>query len=444
MGKSKLKVALAADKGVDFKKLKEKKKHKERVKKRQEKDGGARKAAKAEDDDDDDWEGVDEDDEDEDETSGGAAIIDGEAEEDEDDEGEEDDEEGQLDLAALDDSDDSDSSIELEKKIERPRKPSLKAKNAAPNGSSNKKQIIDEEEEDEEEEDDEDIPMSDLEDLPNEEREDLVPHSRLTINNTSALLASLNRIALPTDKSVPFVTHQCIVGVEPTADSIEDIQDDLKRELAFYAQSLDAAKRGRALLKAEDVPFSRPTDYFAEMVKDDGHMEKVKAKLIEEASAKKASAEARKQRDLKKFGKQVQVAKIQERQKAKRETLEKIKTLKRKRQESSGDIGANEADLFDVGVDAELNKHNAAKTFSRGKDGERSGGPNAKRQKKNDRYGFGGKKRHVKSGDAASSGDLSSFNARRMKFSGGAGGARGKPGKTRLGKSRRNAGAGKR
>ena len=58
-------------------------------------------------------------------------------------------------------------------------------------------------------------------------------------------------------------------------------------------------------------------------------MEKVKAKLVEEASAKKASAEARKLRDLKKYGKQVQIAKLQERQKAKRETLDKIKTLKR-------------------------------------------------------------------------------------------------------------------
>lgn len=58
-------------------------------------------------------------------------------------------------------------------------------------------------------------------------------------------------------------------------------------------------------------------------------MEKVKAKLVEEATAKKAAADARKQRDLKKFGKQVQVAKLQERQKAKRETLEKIKVLKR-------------------------------------------------------------------------------------------------------------------
>ncbi|KAI2784926.1 Ebp2-domain-containing protein [Daldinia loculata] len=423
MGKSKLKVALAAEKGVDFKKLKEKKKHKERVKKRQErepKNGGAA------DEDDNDWEGVNED---EDEVEGGAGLIDDEAEED-------DDEVENIDLAALDESDSSDSSIDLEEKIERPRKSVLKAKNAKANG----KKIADEDEDEEEdeEEDDEDIPMSDLEDLPDDEKEDLVPHSRLTINNTSALLASLSRISIPTDKSVPFATHQSIVSVEPTAGSIEDIQDDLKRELAFYAQSLDAAKRARALLKAEGVPFSRPTDYFAEMVKDDGHMEKVKAKLVEDASAKKASAEARKQRDLKKFGKQVQVAKLQERQKEKRETLEKIKTLKRKRQESSGDLGTTEADLFDVGVDNEISKHNAQRAFSRGKDGERAG---PKRQKKNEKYGFGGKKRHAKSGDAVSSGDLSSFSARKMK----AGGARGgKPVKPRLGKNRRNAGAGKR
>jgi len=47
-------------------------------------------------------------------------------------------------------------------------------------------------------------------------------------------------------------------------------------------------------------------------------MAKIKAKLIDEAAGKKASAEARKQRDLKKFGKQVQVAKLQERKKKRR------------------------------------------------------------------------------------------------------------------------------
>lgn len=191
---------------------------------------------------------------------------------------------------------------------------------------------VPEDDDEEEEEDEEDIPISDLEDLDDEDREDLIPHTRLTINNTSALLAALERIALPTDKKTPFSAHQSIISAAETAESIPDVSDDLARELAFYSQCLDAAQQGRAKLLAEGVPFSRPKDYFAEMVKEDAHMEKIKAKLVEEASSKKAAAEARKLRDLKKFGKQVQVAKLQERQKAKRETLEKIKTLKRSKQ----------------------------------------------------------------------------------------------------------------
>jgi rRNA-processing protein EBP2 len=51
--------------------------------------------------------------------------------------------------------------------------------------------------------------------------------------------------------------------------------------------------------------------------------------MIAEEASKKNSEAAKRQRDLKKFGKQVQVAKIQERDKEKRTTLEKIKALKR-------------------------------------------------------------------------------------------------------------------
>lgn len=115
----------------------------------------------------------------------------------------------------------------------------------------------------------------------------------------------------------------------PDPISIPDVDDDLNRELAFYAQSLSAVKTARNLLKKEGVPFSRPTDYFAEMVKSDEHMGKVKEKVRDAAASKVAAAEARKQRDLKKFGKQVQVAKLQERDKAKRQDLENIKSLKR-------------------------------------------------------------------------------------------------------------------
>lgn len=240
----------------------------------------------------------------------------------------------QLDLAQFEhDESSSESEVEMEAKIERPKRG--KQPTDLPKPKADKSQVRkaaiaqSDSEEEEEDEEDSDIDLEDLEDLEDEERDDLVPHTRTTINNHTALLAALARIALPQGPSVPFATHQSVVSSKPTADAIEDIQDDLQRELAFYAQALEAAKIGRAQLIKEGVPFTRPNDYFAEMVKNDGQMEKVKARLVEEATSKKAAAEARKQRDLKKFGKQVQVAKEQERAKAKRETLEKIKTLKR-------------------------------------------------------------------------------------------------------------------
>lgn len=129
---------------------------------------------------------------------------------------------------------------------------------------------------------------------------------------------------------MPFSEHQSLTAPEPIP--IPDINDDLTRELAFYKQCLDAATRGRALLVKEGVPFSRPADFFAEMVKTDEHMGKIREKMTNEAAGKRAATEARKQRDLKRFGKQVQVAKLQERDKAKRETLDKINLLKRSTQ----------------------------------------------------------------------------------------------------------------
>ncbi|KAF2705843.1 Ebp2-domain-containing protein [Pleomassaria siparia CBS 279.74] len=311
------------------------------------------------------------------------------------------------------------------------------------------------EEDDDEEEDPEaedDIPLSDIESLASEDKGDIIPHQRLTINNTAALTAALNRISLPYSK-LAFSEYQSITTDEPV--DIPDVEDDLNRELAFYKQSLSAVKEARQQLKKEGVPWSRPVDYFAEMVKSDEHMGKIKAKLVDDAAGKKASAEARKQRDLKKFGKQVQVAKLQERAKEKRDTLEKISLLKRKRQ--GADVTTtNEEDLFDVELDkaekptkdqrgpkpksAGASSGGTGRRSSMGgsgkrkaSSGDRDGGdddgkPNFKRQKKDSKYGFGGKKRHAKSNDAISSADGRGFSAKKMK----AGGAH-----KRLGKDRR-------
>ncbi|MCJ1281583.1 rRNA-processing protein and EBNA1-binding protein ebp2 [Xylographa opegraphella] len=265
------------------------------------------------------------------------------------------------------------------------------------------------------------IPLSDIESLSSEEKGDLVPHQRLTINNTSALLKAHKSIALPIS-TLPFSAHQSISSAAQI--SIPDINDDLNREIAFYKQCLDSATEARSLLKKEGVPFTRPTDYFAEMVKSDEHMGKIKDKMTEEAASKKASAEARRQRDLKKFGKQVQVAKLQERDKAKRETLDKINILKRKRRDA--DTGkANEEDLFDVVLEDASTADKAARSSRR--DGK--GTTRDKRQKKDAKFGFGGKKRFAKSGDAVSTGDLRGFSSKKMKGE--------KKGPQRLGKSRR-------
>ncbi|KAJ5279468.1 hypothetical protein N7478_004840 [Penicillium angulare] len=258
----------------------------------------------------------------------------------------------------------------------------------------------DDEEEDEEEE--EDIPLSDLED---DEREDIVTHQRLTINNSAAINNSLKRISFITS-ATPFSEHNSLVSKEPI--TVEDPHDDLNRELSFYKVCQAAAAEARGLLKKEGIPFTRPGDYFAEMVKNDEHMDKIKKKLYDEAAGKKAAAEARRQRDLKKFGKQVQVAKLQQRAKEKRETLEKINDLKKKRKADSAAPTDDANDLFDVAID------DAGQTESR-KRGRGENGPHSKRQKKDQKFGFGGKKRHAKSGDAASSGDMRSFSAKKMK-----------------------------
>ena len=59
-----------------------------------------------------------------------------------------------------------------------------------------------------------------------------------------------------------------------------DIHDDLKREVAFYNTALEAVNIARLKCKEAGVPFARPEDFFAEMVKTDGKFKSGHANLI--------------------------------------------------------------------------------------------------------------------------------------------------------------------
>ncbi|GMM31250.1 Ebp2 protein [Martiniozyma asiatica (nom. inval.)] len=246
--------------------------------------------------------------------------------EEEEEEQEEQEEQG-LDFGALEESEDEDEDQDLTQPVKE---------------ISKKEDKEEEEEEEEEEEKEEDVPLSEAE---FDDDADVVPFTKLTINNKAALADSLARIELEWSK-LPFNEGQQITYHTKVEEDIKDIYDDTERELQFFKQGLDAAVQGRKKLMALNIPFSRPMDYFAEMVKSDEHMDKLKAIMVKEASEKKAREEARKQRQLKKFGKQVQHETLQQRQKDKRDTLEKIKSLKKKRK--NNEIGGDD---FDIAVE---------------------------------------------------------------------------------------------
>ncbi|KAF6014889.1 hypothetical protein HII12_001307 [Brettanomyces bruxellensis] len=164
---------------------------------------------------------------------------------------------------------------------------------------------------------------------------DAIPHTKLKINNTAAIKEVYERIRIPWEK-YQFDESQAITYTTRVESQITDLYDDTERELQFVKQGLDAATEGKKKLLALKIPFSRPADYFAEMVKSDEHMEKLKSKLIQEASEKKAKEDAKRQRELKKFGKQRD-------RRRKRETMDKIKSLRKRRQ--NNDIGEEEFNI---------------------------------------------------------------------------------------------------
>ncbi|EPX70533.1 rRNA processing protein Ebp2 [Schizosaccharomyces octosporus yFS286] len=235
------------------------------------------------------------------------------------------------------------------------------------------------EDEDDEEEDEDEVELSDLEGVELEEDADLVRKRKLALNNTIALESIYEKIKYP--DNISFVENQAITTNEPVV--VENVEDDLTRELAFYKQGVESVKAAFVQLEKHKVPITRPSDYFAEMLKSDAHMEKVRQELIKEATSKKLSEQAKKQRELKKFGKQVQLAKQEERQRSKKDTLEKINLLKRK---SSGSDLTTEDD-FDVTL-ANAEKEEKSKQSTK--------------KTKNEKFGFGGRKHGRKSNDADS------------------------------------------
>ncbi|WFD21257.1 rRNA-processing protein EBP2 [Malassezia caprae] len=351
-------------------------------------------AEEAEDDEDEDLDDDDaeeaEDDEDED-------LIDDEAEEAEDDEDEEVDEDEAEEAEDNDDEEAEDNEEEEEPSHAAPKDSlaaSILRSGLVPDEDDDEEEEEDEDDEDEGE--DEDAEPIEIEAVPSgaqlSEQELASRHHRIRINHTDALERVYEDFRLDAPSAhgkMPWIETMSLDYDKVLADEVPDVQNDLDRELAFYRQALAAAVQGRQRVLEAGVPFSRPSDYFAEMLKTDEHMERVRQRLLDESASIKASEDAKRQRELKKYGKKVQTEKLLERQRSKKEMEDKVNALKRKR--SSG--FELDDDEFDVQLEEAIGERKAEARKPRGK---------MSRQSRDAKYGFGGKKRHQKSNTAES------------------------------------------
>ncbi|KAJ7081867.1 eukaryotic rRNA processing protein EBP2-domain-containing protein [Mycena belliarum] len=324
-----------------------------------------------------------------------------------------------------DDVDSSDDDFTPDKNVED-------GSDAEREGSGSASDSADEEEDgDEGEGEEEDIALDDVESVD----DDAVPRQKIEIDNTVALARIRETIQL--DKSLPW-TETLVLSYPETIDV--DLDDDLKRELAFYKQALHGATAARTLAEKHGFPFSRPPDYFAEMAKSDAHMERIRARLLDETAGIKKSEDKRREREGKKFGKQVQVERLKEREKSKKEMEERLKGLKRKR----GDMldkptAVGDDDAFDIAVedaiaDRPAKRGRGAASGGRGasdrggrgaSDRGGRGGPKVSRTSRDQKYGFGGAGKRSKSNTRESTDD---FGGGRRGGRGGAGGRGGRGG----------------
>jgi rRNA-processing protein EBP2 len=174
--------------------------------------------------------------------------------------------------------------------------------------------------------------------------------------------------------------------------------------LCSYKQAYAAVVTARAEFEAMGVPHMRPDDYFAEMLKSDAHMTRVRGKLVAEKERIEAFEERKKAQSARKFAKQVQAERVKEKA-AERKAQELAVTQWRKqRSKDSGGTGPVDSG---AGLEKVLQStgKEALRSFREGK--------NKRRMAKDKKYGMGGQKRNIRSNTGESSADTRGFSMKK-------------------------------
>jgi rRNA-processing protein EBP2 len=230
-----------------------------------------------------------------------------------------------------------------------------------------------------------------------------------------------------------FKGNQKLPYVAPSKDAV---LNDFKREILFYRQAQQAAQEGIKKLQEAGVSTKRPDDYFAEMAKTDDHMQKIRSHLLAKQEGIAKSERIRQIREQRRMGKILQKEVTKKREEEKKKMLDNLKEFRKGKLKNLDFLDDDERPMNRGGV----------KNRGKGKAGGKKI-VSHNRKFRDDKYGFGGKKRGLKRNTADSAGEIDAGGKggknRRigMKKGGGGGGKKGGAGKkaggARMGKSAR-------
>ncbi|KAG9331528.1 hypothetical protein JZ751_018931 [Albula glossodonta] len=221
-----------------------------------------------------------------------------------------------------------------------------------------------------------------------------------TVNNVEGLKQCLVEF----QKTLPWAERLDLVNL-PAADIVAKAEgketsqggqavsadDDFQREMFFYRQAQEAVLVALPRLQKLKIATKRPEDYFAEMAKTDQHMQKIRKKLILKQTAMEKSEKAKRLREQRKYGKK-------KRQKEKKAMMSAVKKYQK-----------GMTDKLDF-LDGDLGKEKKGAGITKMATNKK--GPNAKRKFKDQKFGFGGKKRGSKWNTKDSHNDVSGFKAK--------------------------------
>eukprot|EP00914_Ancora_sagittata_P024347 GHVO01048504.1.p1 GENE.GHVO01048504.1~~GHVO01048504.1.p1 ORF type:complete len:213 (+),score=39.98 GHVO01048504.1:61-639(+) len=166
--------------------------------------------------------------------------------------------------------------------------------------------------------------------------------------------AEMKLVPNPGARRVAWIETLVVTGGKAGDDSL--VMEDAKREDMFHDVALKNTKEALTRLKQSKIPFTRPDDFMAEMLKTDDQMEKVKKNLGEQQVKMAAVKKRIEEKAARSFNKNVAAQKRHFKQKAQIKTQKAIQKKKDGAKKEGG--GASKKSTKKA---ADTNKRSSAK-----------------------------------------------------------------------------------